>query len=106
MLDIPLAPTLLGDFFCTSVSDKVLDFSHLAGICEKIEGGEPRRALVGAILKRFRSLKGEVYVTEACKGAKLPLGELLKLDDLDPPDLPTTEDFLKELNLGSLPLAY
>merc|ERR1712224_144407 len=50
MLDIPLAPTLLGDFFCTSVSDKVLDFSHLAGICEKIEGGEPRRALVGAIL--------------------------------------------------------
>merc|ERR1711937_972265 len=93
MLDIPLAPTLLGDFFCTSVSDK-------------IEGGEPRRALVGAILKRFCSLKGEVYVTEACKGAKLPLGELLKLDDLDPPDLPTTEDFLKELNLGSLPLAY
>merc|ERR1719172_557561 len=106
MLDIPLAPTLLGDFFCTSVSDKVLDFSHLAGICEKIEGGEPRRALVGAILKRFRSLKGEVYATEACKGAKLPLGEVLKLDDLDPPDLPTTEDFLKELNLGSLPLAY
>merc|ERR1719172_16917 len=79
MLDIPLAPTLLGDFFCTSVSDKVLDFSHLAGICEKIEGGEPRRALVGAILKRFRSLKGEVYVTEACKGAKLPLvGAILK----------------------------
>ena len=42
----------------------------------------------------------------ACKGAKLPLGELLKLDELDPPDLPTTEEFLKELNLGSLPLAY
>ena len=106
MLDIPLAPTLLGDFFCTSVSDKVLQFSHISGLCEKIEGGEARRALVGAILKRFRSLKGEVYVTEACKGAQLPLGELLKLDELDPPDLPTTEEFLKELNLGSLPLAY
>ena len=106
MMDFPLAPTLLGDLFCTSVSDKVLEFSHISQLCDKIEGGEPRRALVGAVLKRFRSLKGEVWVTEACKGAKLPLGELLKLDDLDPPDLPPTEEFLKELDLGSLPLAY
>ena len=105
MIDVPLAPKLLADFYSTAVYENVFKLDRLAAVCEKIESGEGRRAYAAPLLTRMRTMKSEPWLIEQLKANDITLEKLFHIcEDLDPPDLPSVEEFAKEAKLQNLPM--
>ena len=99
-IDVPLAPQLIGESIGACVTGGAADLSLLKTILDGCEGCEVKRKFVLVVLLKMRQKGKDVKAELAEHG--LDLAVALKADELDPPDLPTVEDFLAKKGLSSL----
>eukprot|EP00884_Botryococcus_braunii_P007223 jgi/Botrbrau1/16501/Bobra.0142s0095.1 len=105
MLDVPKAPKLLGSLLGHCLLEGALSADVLPDLCKPIEEGEPRRALIGVALKYVKGKAGEGKLAALAKEADIHASAFLEADpEIDPPDLPSVEDWLKEEGLQAVPV--
>ncbi|UPQ98671.1 translation initiation factor eIF-4F [Chloropicon primus] len=99
-IDVPLAPQLIGEAIAACIVEGAADLGLLKTILEGCEGCEVKRKFVLVILLKMRQ-KG-IDLKEKLGEFEINLSEVLKADELDPPDLPSVKDFLSSKGLSSL----
>jgi len=104
-LDIPLAPKLIGMFLGESMVEGVLGMDTLRDACNGNEdtGGETKRILSEETFKVVKQKGGDLGKLADAAGVKG--SEFLAADpDLDPPDLPSVEDWLSQKGFSGIPV--
>jgi len=104
-LDIPLAPKLIGMFLSSAMVEGVLGMDTLRDACNGNEdtSGETKRALSLEVFSDLKTKGADLAKLAADAGVKG--SEFLAADpELDPPDLPSVEDWLSANGCSSVPV--
>lgn len=103
-LDVPKAPQLLGRLFGAAAAAGALPLSQLPVLLADVESAEPKRTFGAAAFKAAAAgLGGEEKLAAAYEAAGVKAGEVFKADEFDG-DLPSVEDWLKEIECSAVPL--
>ena len=103
-MDIPLAPKLIGMFLSSAMVEGVLGMDALRDACNGNEdtSGETKRALSLETLKDLVSRGADLAKLAADAGIKG--SDFLSADpELDPPDLPSVQEWLSANGFDGLP---
>lgn len=102
MLDIPLAPRVLGTLMGNAIVKNVVDIALLGEQASSVEGAEPRRLLTATALNVIKAVKGEELMVSLVKEASMNIPKLLERDEEMESYLPTLKEFAAEQGLNML----
>eukprot|EP01024_Parvocaulis_polyphysoides_P001169 TRINITY_DN10325_c0_g3_i1.p1 TRINITY_DN10325_c0_g3~~TRINITY_DN10325_c0_g3_i1.p1 ORF type:complete len:139 (-),score=14.90 TRINITY_DN10325_c0_g3_i1:500-916(-) len=99
-LDIPKAPKLLAKALALVLSTNKISLSILGQCCIPMEDTQTQRDFTAGVLKEMISISDENTVKQKLAADGVKGNEFLAVnEEFDPPDMPSTEEFLKEVGL-------
>lgn len=98
-LDVPKAPKLLGGALGAAVLNGVLPIDAMPRLLDGESAIEPKREFAAEAFKRVAAGEDAAKLRARCEDAGVAAAAFLTADELDGPDVPSVEDWLKSEGL-------